>query len=522
MTATTSLPVRLRAMLTNEKYTDCCFVIDGTSTCIYGHKIILAAASPVFEAMFYGPFATQQQQQQNNTHSGGLQDSPVSIVDVSAKIFRVMLEFIYTDELNWSALTNYDLLELYYCVDKYLMRKDDILQRIRNTLNCNNLFLFYDFAIRFKVPLLLTDCRLAIKELLDKKPNLFFKKVLQVNCDRVIRDNEEEEGSFSEENGPTMKRKPPTPIEFIQDIVFGASEEEQIIGQYHQVSKECLNDLIVLNYDDANGLFNENLLLFVLKWTKIQWKLDSKGRENLPLKKLSLLNFYSSFVCHKRTVPLVENLMSFLDNHYYLNNVQSVSGWHLMQRADIKASRPLTVSSSCDPTTFVTKFQVNHRIITIKSFIINSRLNNAILSRFMRSTPSRQILYKENVSIEIWSSDTATQRDPITIHRQKFNALEAEFNSQCELFLNKCLYFYPDQVYTLHFQWPTDSALAIEYPRKIYERCPRMSMTDKKLSIVFIDDVQAAAAAARSTEMGKESDLISGGILCGLQFMFVS
>lgn len=499
-----ALPVRLRAMLIDEKYTDCSFLVQN-DTCIHGHKIILAASSPVFEAMFYGPLATQQEDTQR----------PIAIVDVSAKIFRAMLDYVYTDEVDWNTLTHYDLLELYYCAEKYLIRRDDILNHIRESLNCNSLYLLYDFAIRFKLSLLLTDCRHLLSELLDKKPNLFFKKVLQVNCDLVIRAYEDEEDdechSAGEECGPAVKRKPPLPIEFIEDIVFGATDEP--IGQYHQVSKECLNDMLLLNCDAENGLFSENLLLFVLKWTKIEWKLESKGHEKLPLQKIPLLGFYNTFVCRKRTDALVENLISFLENHFYLNNVTSVSGWHLMQRVDLKASPPLTISSGA-ATSFDTVFQVNH-LVTIKSLIIKSRLNNAILSRFMRSTATpQQFVYKENVSLEIFSSDTEG-RGLITIHRQRFGT-ETEFNAQCELFLNRCLFFHPDQIYTLRFHWPKDLALmTIEYPRQIFERCHRLIMTDKQLSIVFVDD-------ASSSSVNREVDLIAGGILCGLQFMFVS
>lgn len=521
----TSLPLRLRAMLIAEKYTDCSFIVDN-GTWINGHKIVLAAASPVFEAMFYGPFS-----QQNKVYTGqGVvgqhpEEDAVRIVDVSAKIFRSMLDYVYTDQIDWSSLTNYDLLELYYCVEKYLIPKEDILHRIRSSLNCNSLFLFYDFAVRFKVPLLLADCRQMLADLLEKKPNLFFKKVLQVNCDQVIRDYEEdisEDAVNMSEGAPAVKRKPRVPIEFIEDIVFGgaALDNNEPIAQYHQVSKECLNDMLVLNYDDANGTYNENLLLFVLKWTKIEWKLEIKGQDKLPLQKLALHNYFKSFVCHKRVVPLVENMIVFLENHCHLNTVENVSGWHLLQRVDLKASRPLHISSSSsEPTQFVTKFQVNH-LLTIKSFIINSRLNNAILSRFMRSTISttRHFVYKENVTIEISASDS-TERDPITIHRQQFNA-ETEFNTQCELFLNKCLYFCPDQVYTLRFMWPQGTALAIEYPRKIYERCQSMSLANKHLSIVFMDDAKEGNTVASSKD--NNVDVISGGILSGLQLMFVS
>lgn len=519
---------RLRAILIGEKHTDCCFIVDKRP--MYSHKIILAAASPVLEAMFYGPFAAINNISGPESSGGEVPpEAPptaigeksakkqtcvtTTIIDISAKIWHTMIEYIYTDETDWDSLSTYDLLELYYCAEKYLLQDlvQMTLERILMSLNCNSLFLIYDFAIRFKLNRLTDKCRQMLHELLDKKPNLFFKKMLQVNCDDVIRCYETGEDSNEDEDRPAVKRrKPPVPIEFIEDIVFGGSEDEAILGQYHQVSKECLNDILVLNFDENNGVFNDNLLLFVLKWTKIEWKLQSMGQDKLPLKKIPLLNFFQSFVCHRRTSNLVENLISFLENHYYLNNVENIPGcgWHLMQRIDLKASRPLIISG--ERNQFVTKFQVN-QLIAIKSLIINSRLNNQILSRFMRL--NRQYVYQENLSIDIFVDLPETKNN--SIHRQHFN-LEAEFNSQCELFLNKSIYFKPDLVYGIQFKWPRDSALTIEYPRKIYESYQNMNFIDKQFSIVFVDD------AVEGT-IQKDTEFIShGGILQGIHFMFMS
>lgn len=513
--AMSSLASRLHTLLIEEKFADCCFNVK--STHIYAHRIILASASPVFEAMFFGPFATQQREGLNAAIAQGQQHKPprdcagneTVIVDVSEKVFRAVLYYVYTDEIDWDALTDYELLELHYCAEKYLLRDlvSRTCDRINTTLNCNNLFLAYDFALRFGINSLLNDCRRMVQELLERKPNLFVKKVLHL--DRVVAEIDGENSSSDEDHRPAVKRKPPVPIEFIEDLVFSSSCTTDDQGdspggwQYHHVSRECINDLLLLNFNDADGTFNENLLMFVLKWTNIERRMmHAKGEERLPLQKLGLLNFFEPFVCHKRILPLVENLIKYLETQSVLRAPHL--GWHLLQRVGLKASRPLTISG--ESLCFVTHFQVNH-LLTIKSFIINSRLNNVVTSRVLRF--NRQFLYKENLMMEILVSDPTEDRP---IHRQQFN-LESEFNSQCELFLNKCLFFHPDKIYALRLIWPQDSLIR-EYPLKIFERCHNLALKDQPLSVIFMDDVN-------SRWTNKDSELTAGGILQGMHFMFV-
>lgn len=491
-----SLGSRLGTILTEEKYTDCSFMIGDQR--IHGHRIILSAGSPVFEAMFYGPFSAANQV-----------NLPVKIVDISPKIFRAMIKFIYTEKLDWDNFSNFDLLELYYCFDKYLIRNDEVTKWLRRNLNCNTIFLFYDFAIRFKVDTLLADCRELLQELLKKKPNLFFKKVLQIDCDRVIRDYCELEGlvpSFDERQ--VMGSKSQLPIQFIEDVVFrpGAESSLSDIGQYHQVSKECLNDQLLLNYDHHNGTFNENLLLYILKWTKIEWKLECHLHEKLQLEKVALQNYYSSFVCQKMVDPLVRNLLSFLETYCFLNEWRSSHGsigWQLFQRIPIKAGHPLEHKNGVP---FETKLRVNQSIV-IKSLQIHSRQNNAILeSRFIR--PNTQLQYTERVTLQICGEGSEM------IHRQLFDT-DAEYNSEVELILNKSVTFNPGQIYALRFTWPDNQSG--QHPQKIYEKYQRVVMADRQLGIEFVDEV--ANSQARGTDNRELIPVAS--ILSGLSYIFI-
>lgn len=69
---------RNKYLLDNQKWTDCTFIFNNEcgKTSISGHKLILAAASPVFEAMFYGSMSNENQ---------------ISITDIQPEIFKILL-----------------------------------------------------------------------------------------------------------------------------------------------------------------------------------------------------------------------------------------------------------------------------------------------------------------------------------------------------------------------------------------------------------------------------------------------
>ncbi|KAI8128383.1 BTB/POZ and MATH domain-containing protein 3 [Lucilia cuprina] len=70
-----ALSRRYEQLLTTEKYCDCVFVV-GEAAKVKCHKLILATASPVFEAMFYGPISEAE--------------SFVEILDMSEEIFQLI------------------------------------------------------------------------------------------------------------------------------------------------------------------------------------------------------------------------------------------------------------------------------------------------------------------------------------------------------------------------------------------------------------------------------------------------
>ncbi len=139
----TDLRLRLRNLFLEQKHTDCSFRID--NTIIHTHKIILATASSVFEAMFYGPLA---------------ECKCIVISDINVDAFQKMIMFIYTDEVDMTDTTIDDLVELYYCAEKYLI--DELLlkccQLIERTLNYQNILRGLDLAVCMDIEEILKIC----------------------------------------------------------------------------------------------------------------------------------------------------------------------------------------------------------------------------------------------------------------------------------------------------------------------------------------------------------------------------
>lgn len=101
-----------------NKFTDCSFKIE--NRILNCHKLILAASSPVFEAMFYGKFSYDK------TNS-------IAITDINYDTFELFMDYIYTGELK---LRENDeagsLIEISYCAQKYLI--DDLRKVCLNKL----------------------------------------------------------------------------------------------------------------------------------------------------------------------------------------------------------------------------------------------------------------------------------------------------------------------------------------------------------------------------------------------------
>ena len=105
------------------------------------HKLLLAMASPVFEAMFFGGLAETRRE--------------IKIPDVQPEAFSALLSYIYTDKVN---LSNFELVcDICYAANKYMLPDlvEECTQFLWRDVNHKNACRALEFARLFEEPVLL-------------------------------------------------------------------------------------------------------------------------------------------------------------------------------------------------------------------------------------------------------------------------------------------------------------------------------------------------------------------------------
>lgn len=148
-TSKASLTKRGEYLLSSGKWADCHFLLGQENPQkIPGHKLILAMASPVFEAMFYGELAEK--------------DEPIAILDIRPEAFNALLVYIYTDEIKVDTVDK--ACELCYAAKKYMLPQvvETCTRFIFKDLRPGNVCRAYEFARLFEEPRLMKNCMTII------------------------------------------------------------------------------------------------------------------------------------------------------------------------------------------------------------------------------------------------------------------------------------------------------------------------------------------------------------------------
>lgn len=340
--ASTDLRLRLKSLLTQQKHTDCSFRVD--STTINCHKVILSTASPVFEAMFFGPMAETR---------------CIHITDISPVAFQLMLEFVYTDEVDMSQVTQIeDLMELYYCAKKYLLFELMLScdQLIRKTLRHDNILQAIDMAVSMNVV-----------ELLDITVTFFTKYCL------IGR--------------------------FFANIILQ--------NDFH-ISKECLNYILGSDIKQQNI----NLVCLVKKWCRT----EAKQRALRPEDIRQTLN---GVVIPEAILDDVRNLQSLVvaDSATLLQN--SRLSWMVCQRQYFRAVRPLMIGEV--QRSFETSIETN-RFSAVRSLIINSRLTPFVRTRSIAAHLGEFNKYTEQLTVTVCAKDAFQFRQKFVIFNTEYNS----------------------------------------------------------------------------------------------------
>lgn len=129
-----------------------------------GHKLILCAASPVFEAMFYSKFSEGSKDILDATSS-------IRITDITYETFDSFLNYIYTGELTLKSDGNEKnrLMELSYCAQKYLIEdmREQCLKKMTEYLSFNTIFIFLEKSFEMHLEDFLVSCLYFIADSLE-------------------------------------------------------------------------------------------------------------------------------------------------------------------------------------------------------------------------------------------------------------------------------------------------------------------------------------------------------------------
>ena len=133
---------RGRHLLETGLWSDCDFIVGHfpNMKIFHCHKIFLAMASPVFEAMFFGNLAETRRE--------------IKILDVQPEAFASMLEYVYTDEIH---LSNFELVcDICYAAKKYMLPDlvEECTKFLWRDLYPRNACRALEFASLFEEPVL--------------------------------------------------------------------------------------------------------------------------------------------------------------------------------------------------------------------------------------------------------------------------------------------------------------------------------------------------------------------------------
>lgn len=139
-------PVRMSSFYLNEKFSDFrfIFIVGGKRSTIPAHKIVLVAASAVFDALFGGEWKGQHE---------------VEVTDASFEAFLQFLQFIYLHEVQCSIK---NISELVYLLDKYKISGH--AENLVRQLSLDKICIGLDVALKLRLNEIKEHCLRKISE----------------------------------------------------------------------------------------------------------------------------------------------------------------------------------------------------------------------------------------------------------------------------------------------------------------------------------------------------------------------
>lgn len=326
---------RIGKLLLSRQWSDCVFKIN--STYIYAHRVILASASPVFDAMLYGSLA---------------EVDVINIYDIDLEAFKCMLSYIYTDKSSIPSIEN--ACKLLYASIKYMLHHLQGICKIyiMKNLSISNALEILDFAI-------------VIHD------DFLMKAAMQVICTHP-------KYVFLETD---YHPHPLTMLEIAKQETINISEIDllDIINKWYL--NECDIQGINISMDSVQKILIDSEILHKIRFSSMSMSDYSKIH--------SIINHLPHETLHKMTNNAQLSKIT-LSPRKKVNIV-----WHYCICRYFKSSYPLWVDSS---TSSLQVIIIANKTVLVNSFKITSRLSPPNL-QWPFSNLSND--YNENIKVEV-------------------------------------------------------------------------------------------------------------------------
>ncbi|KAI6231827.1 BTB/POZ domain-containing protein 2 [Aphelenchoides besseyi] len=154
----TSVQTDVSRMLESELFSDVTFVVGNQRERVPAHQFVLSVRSKVFAAMFHN--SGFQQPSANGTQE-------VEVPDIEPSIFRVMLRFIYTDQLK---LSPDEVMAIVYAARKYEIQSMEsaCITYLKKNLDAENVFFILEQSRLFD----LNELSVVAWDFIDNQPHV--------------------------------------------------------------------------------------------------------------------------------------------------------------------------------------------------------------------------------------------------------------------------------------------------------------------------------------------------------------
>lgn len=460
---------RLRTLLLQQKHTDCSFLIE--STTINSHRIILATASPVFEAMLFGPLAETRR---------------IHITDIGADAFRLMLEYIYTDELSASASASSsidDLIEVYYGATKYMLAalQRTVQQRLRRALRHDNILRAIDGAVALRAGELLDmTVRFFVECCLIGR---FFAGALRQNYYHVAL----ETLNYVLARTATTTTTPQADANVVQ-----------------LVRKWCRTEATAMGHPDVRRVMADVRMSPAVE-AAVRMA-DSRSDDDDDDDSSSSANDDDAMTMQRSTLAMANN--------------DTTGAWMRCMRRQFRAVRPLRQAVDQPAMHFETSMQ-SDRFIALRALCINSRLMPAPAAAEQTQHGRRRRLsqaatsYTERVTVILQAQPRLNATQPPFSVRKTCTVFGTAYNSTVHLRFESPVLIVPNVCYAIRLQWDACTAAeAREYPRSLMATGEAVNVLDDGDCKLLFDGHLNEEAGDVGVMMGAR-----GSVLVGLEFV---